>query len=319
MKAKNRIVIIDGQNMCRRYEAVTESEGKSKWQPLSLILNHLIWIIERLEPNKVLLAWEGLESRKNRKKIFEGYKSARDDQKKKEKKVDHNIKRAPLAPFVQQHLAPTLPIYQIKENYMEADDIISSLVSRLNEDHSANVIIVSTDHDFYQLLNGNTIIFNPVTKKFITMKDIQEEYGIRNPLNVSWIKAIKGDSSDSIPGCPNCGLKTIQKKLHSILNSEDVWTSEQVKELMKEQKNYVHEDIEKYWQIIQLQNPLNARSSLETRKRLDYIFNNSAKYHEKELMKIYAESGIFKDITRENIQRKLLILSEFVFNNRKSL
>lgn len=312
---KNKIVIIDGSNLCKRYEAM---EGVSKWAPTSLVFNHLLWIIERMEPSKVLIAWEGPGSRDPRKKIFEGYKSDRDKLKKKQKKVDIRSKRKKIAPIVEQHIVPCLPIYQVKEDSMEADDIIAALVNRLNEENEYNVIIISSDHDFYQLVNKNTVIYNPISKKFFTLKDIQEEYGIRNPYNISWIKAIIGDNSDSIPGCPGCGLKTAQKKLHEILNSEDLWTSEQIKELMKSQKNYNHEDIEMYWRIIQLMEPLNIRAHLQTKKRLDYIFSNPPKYDEKKLMKVYVEAKIYIDIPKETIQRKLLVLSEYTFKNKSS-
>jgi len=138
-----------------------------------------------MEPSKVLIAWEGPGSRDPRKKIFEGYKSDRDKLKKKQKKVDIRSKRKKIAPIVEQHIVPCLPIYQVKEDSMEADDIIAALVNRLNEENEYNVIIISSDHDFYQLVNKNTVIYNPISKKFFTLKDIQEEYGIRNPYNIS--------------------------------------------------------------------------------------------------------------------------------------
>jgi 5'-3' exonuclease len=75
-------------------------------------------------------------------------------------------------------LFKNLPIHQLFINNLEADDVIANLTRIHNED---NIIIISADADFYQLLSDNVIIYNHLKKNYVTLKDISKE--IANPFN----------------------------------------------------------------------------------------------------------------------------------------
>lgn len=97
-----------------------------------------------------------------------------------------------------------------KEGY-EADDIIGTLGKRFDYD----TVIVSGDKDVLQLVDYNTTVYN--TRRGVTDIKIYNLESLAQdgmtPQKVIEYKALAGDSSDNIPGCPGVGEKTA----HSLL------------------------------------------------------------------------------------------------------
>lgn len=102
------------------------------------------------------------------------------------------------------------------EKGYEADDIIASVVNNLKDGHEA--IIVSSDHDLYQLLSPTVTIWNPHKGKAITANSFSREYGVE-PIQWVDVKAIAGCSSDNIPGIKGVGEKTAAKFLNGQLKA----------------------------------------------------------------------------------------------------
>lgn len=93
----------------------------------------------------------------------------------------------------------------------EGDDIIASLV--LNSPAFDRLIIVSTDKDLWQLLDGERVVqFNPISKKITRASDLVAEYGIM-PSQWASAKAWAGDAGDSVPGLKGVAEKTAAKWL----------------------------------------------------------------------------------------------------------
>ncbi len=118
-------------------------------------------------------------------------------------------------------LAPQIPyIYDItdkmgitridKERY-EADDVIGSL-TKWGRKHDLDVVIVSGDKDFAQLVKPHVVMYD-------TMKDVKyDEDGVRSKWNVEPSQmidylAMVGDSSDNVPGIKGIGPKGAEKLL----------------------------------------------------------------------------------------------------------
>jgi 5'-3' exonuclease len=98
------------------------------------------------------------------------------------------------------------PITTARHPKLECDDTIATLV-KLHCDEGDDCTIISSDSDFYQLLNAfnNCDIYNPIKKKMIETPDY--DY-------VTW-KALRGDATDNISGIPGCGDKTADKLVRS--------------------------------------------------------------------------------------------------------
>ncbi len=106
-----------------------------------------------------------------------------------------------------------IPIYQL-EGY-EADDLIGTL-TRQAEERGIHTTIVSGDLDMLQLVTDQTHVMT--TRGGVQMTvlydpaRIEERYGLTAAQMVDF-KALKGDTSDNIPGIPGVGEKTAAKLL----------------------------------------------------------------------------------------------------------
>jgi DNA polymerase I len=95
----------------------------------------------------------------------------------------------------------------------EADDVIGTL-ARQGVDAGVNVVIVSGDKDFYQLVRPGVWLLNPgrggpasVEETWVGMENASERLGVP-PHHVTDYLALVGDSSDNIPGVKGIGDKT---------------------------------------------------------------------------------------------------------------
>ncbi|MEP7104645.1 MAG: DNA polymerase I [Chloroflexota bacterium] len=102
----------------------------------------------------------------------------------------------------------SIPIYGI-EGY-EADDLIGTL-ARKGEAEGLHVTIVSGDLDCLQLVTDNVDALVPrrgITDTFLYGPDqVRQRYGFEPPQLIDY-KALRGDTSDNIPGVPGVGDKT---------------------------------------------------------------------------------------------------------------
>jgi DNA polymerase-1 len=105
----------------------------------------------------------------------------------------------------------SIPIYGIEG--FEADDVIGTL-SRLAEERGHAVTIVSGDLDCLQLVSDSVEALVPrrgITDTFMYGPDqVRQRYGFE-PKQLIDFKALRGDTSDNIPGVPGVGDKTAAK------------------------------------------------------------------------------------------------------------
>jgi DNA polymerase I len=105
----------------------------------------------------------------------------------------------------------SIPIYGIEG--FEADDVIGTL-SRIAEERGHAVTIVSGDLDCLQLVSESVEALVPrrgITDTFVYGPDqVRQRYGFE-PVQLIDFKALRGDTSDNIPGVPGVGDKTAGK------------------------------------------------------------------------------------------------------------
>ena len=105
----------------------------------------------------------------------------------------------------------SIPIYGIEG--FEADDLIGTL-SRIAEERGHAVTIVSGDLDCLQLVTDSVEALVPrrgITDTFVYGPDqVRQRYGFE-PAQLIDFKALRGDTSDNIPGVPGVGDKTAAK------------------------------------------------------------------------------------------------------------
>jgi DNA polymerase-1 len=105
-----------------------------------------------------------------------------------------------------------IPVLKIEGGH-EADDALGTLATRAAE-QGVEATIVTADRDFFQLVcPGIRVLFNRKGISDIVVYDeaaIRERYGIGPDQYLDFV-ALKGDTSDNIPGVPGVGDKTAAK------------------------------------------------------------------------------------------------------------
>jgi DNA polymerase-1 len=118
-----------------------------------------------------------------------------------------------------------VPIYQLQG--FEADDLLATLV-RQAEERGLNNTIVSGDLDMLQVVTDRTQLMT--TRGGVQMTvvydpaRINERYGLTAAQMIDY-KALKGDTTDNIPGIPGVGEKTAGKLLQDHGTLEGVYAN----------------------------------------------------------------------------------------------
>ncbi|HEY7024972.1 MAG TPA: DNA polymerase I [Candidatus Limnocylindrales bacterium] len=118
-----------------------------------------------------------------------------------------------------------IPIYQL-EGY-EADDLIATLV-RQAEDREVQTTIVSGDLDLLQIVSDQTTVMTTrggvQQTTFYDPAKVMERYGLR-PEQMVDFKALKGDTTDNIPGIAGVGEKTAAKLVQDYGSVDGIYES----------------------------------------------------------------------------------------------
>jgi DNA polymerase-1 len=111
----------------------------------------------------------------------------------------------------------------------EADDVIATLADRAAA-AGEDVVIVSGDKDFYQLVGPRVSLLNPgrggpaaVEEQFVTTANAAERLGVPPERTVDFL-ALVGDSADNVPGVHGVGEKTAQKLIAEYGDLETILT-----------------------------------------------------------------------------------------------
>lgn len=161
----------------------------------------------------------------------------------------------------------SIPIVQ-KDGF-EADDLIGT-IAKENEDKKVDIVLVTGDKDFYQLVSSNIKLLDTMKNKVTGIEEVKERFGV-GPEKVIDIFALSGDQVDNIPGVKGIGEKTASKLIARYSSLEGVYNN--IGELKGKQKENLEnckdnaflsrelvtiktdvEDIEKEFQKFEFQN-----------------------------------------------------------------
>jgi DNA polymerase-1 len=212
-----RILLIDGLNLFfRNFSAINAVNSKGiHIGGLGGFFRSLGFLINSIQPTKVYVVMDGIDSSKNRKNIIPEYKSGRnisritkhelfDDLEEEDDSKINQIVR------IIQYLE-TLPVITLSIPRVEADDVIAYLSKKhSNGNPDSKIFIVSSDKDYIQLISKQIILYRPTEKEYYTEDTVIEKFGI-HPKNFLIYKLLLGDNSDKLEGVKGLGPKKIYK------------------------------------------------------------------------------------------------------------
>lgn len=248
-------------------------------------------LVTTLHPDQVIVVWEQGGPSPRRKHIFSEYKANRATNKalqtvyRSDGKLQNTDGKNKI--YQLQLLAKALgnmPVCQIYVPDTECDDIIAYIVKRKLQNSSQTKIVVSSDKDFYQLLEDKTIrIYDPARKILIDEAYILEKFGI-SPRNITLARAVAGDPSDNLDGVSGIGLKTIAGRFPDVARTDidlDLdWIKEASNKAINESKKppKCYGDIlehtgtiERNWKLMYLDTSCLAASQIS---KVDYKLEN---------------------------------------------
>jgi len=94
---------------------------------------------------------------------------------------------------------------------VEADDVIGTLSEQATQQHKP-VLISTGDKDMAQLVNEHVTLINTMSRQVLDPEGVSKKFGVRPDQIIDYLTLV-GDTSDNIPGVPQCGPKTAVKWL----------------------------------------------------------------------------------------------------------
>jgi DNA polymerase-1 len=212
----DKVMIVDGLNLfIRCFGAVpTLNDDGEHVGGITGCLLSLGALIRKNKPTRVLVVFDGKGGSTRRKKMYKGYKEGRTGLTKVNRLVGYedledqaeSMKRNfnGLIKYLE-----FLPVDLCYIDYIEADDIMAYAARHI---FKKEVLIISSDKDFLQLVDDRISVYLPTKKKMMYKDDVKELYGVPSK-NLVYYRIFDGDKSDNIPGVKGIGPKTLINKL----------------------------------------------------------------------------------------------------------
>ncbi|MBR3256138.1 DNA polymerase I [Candidatus Saccharibacteria bacterium] len=216
-----RLVLIDGKSVFYRGYYAMGALSLTDGTPTGGVYGFAaiaMEIVKKLDPTKVVVAWDSPTSTNKRRALYPEYKAGR------VKPGEDFYTQIPLL----KDLVSSLGWSFIEIDNYEADDIIGTLSLQADEASDYETYIISSDLDMLQIVDSNTFMWR-ILKGFskieeINVAEVEAKYDIKKSQFLD-LKALKGDSSDNIPGVPGIGEKTAAKLLNEYGDLDNIYNN----------------------------------------------------------------------------------------------
>ncbi len=242
----SRVLIIDGLNTFIRSWTTNPTMNEDGDHTGGVIgsLKSIGYQIREFNPTRCIVTFDGQNGSQSRKRIHEGYKAGREKNRFRvnrqygEMMTEEEERLSMKQQFVWLNdILDYLPLQTMIYDGIEADDTIAYLTKHTQDDLNGEVVIVSTDKDFLQLVSDKVKVFSPTKKKLYDRQMVFDEYGIW-PENLLLYRTLDGDKSDNIPGIRGCGIKTLLKRFPELSEDRTI-THEEFFQLCEEKQGKI--------------------------------------------------------------------------------
>jgi 5'-3' exonuclease len=194
------LLAIDGDSLAHRaYHGLPKSIRGAGGRPANALTgfgNFLLRLWDAERPAAVVVGWDSLQFPTYRNEALPGYQAGR---------VFDDVLLEQLD--VLPELASSFGFFCGKAPGYEADDFLAAAAARW----PGAVVVATSDRDAFQLVSDRVTILQPVKGVSelarIGPEQVRERYGVE-PGQVPDFIALRGDSSDRIPGAAGVGPKT---------------------------------------------------------------------------------------------------------------
>ena len=249
-EVKKKLAIIDGKSVFYRGYYAMPNLSTKEGVPTGGVYGFAamaLELIKKLKPNYVAVAWDKPKTNiRKRLKLYPQYKAGR--------------KPAPPDFYTQIPILHELleafhwPLYELDD--YEADDIMGALAVQARR-KKIKTMLITSDLDSLQLINGDVKVY-ALKRGFSNIEEFHPEsftakYGLE-PEQFLDLKALKGDSSDNIPGVPGVGEKTATQLLRQYETLDGVYEHlDEIKETLRKKLEagkksaYLSKEIARLW------------------------------------------------------------------------
>ncbi len=194
------LLAIDGDSLAHRaYHGLPKSIRGAGGRPANALTgfgNFLLRLWESEQPAVVVVGWDTLDRPTYRNESLPGYQSGRVFD-------DAIVEQLAVLP----QLTESFGFVSAKAPGYEADDFLAAAAARW----PGRVAVATSDRDAFQLVSDRVTVLQPVKGVSelarIGPAEVRERYGVE-PVQVPDFIALRGDSSDRIPGAAGVGPKT---------------------------------------------------------------------------------------------------------------
>ncbi|MFW5933917.1 MAG: 5'-3' exonuclease H3TH domain-containing protein, partial [Actinomycetota bacterium] len=207
---RRSILLLDGHSLAyRAFFALPDTLRTNTGQLTNAVYGFTSMLIKLMadrDPDAIVVAFDrGRDS--ERTEAFPEYKANREAPPEEFR---------PQVDLIKQVL-DVLAIPRIEVEGVEADDVLATLASRAVEE-GYHAYVVTGDRDAMQLVDDDlTVLYTlrGITELAeMTPEAVEERYGVPPPAYVD-VAALRGDTSDNLPGVPGVGDKTAAKLVTS--------------------------------------------------------------------------------------------------------
>lgn len=248
-------LLIDGNSLGHYYNNGAKlSIGEMPVQAILGFLKGLRQQIALHQNYAPIVLWDGASWRKL---MFPDYKEIRDrEETKAEIKLKENKEAyKKQAPYIKKALR-FLGVTQVQAMNMEADDLGAILVDRY-ANQGGSIVMLTGDKDWLQLVDQKVVWKDPINDRLISLTNMNREgtetrfkelTGVDTVEKFVQVKALCGDTGDSVPGVGGIGQKGAVDFINeygtvaNFLNMAILEKTIDVKKLPKKFRNLVEDE-----------------------------------------------------------------------------
>lgn len=296
----DKVLVVDGLNTFIRAFSVNPALNEDGVHIGGLIgfLKSIRHAINKINPTRCVIVFDGKDGSKSRRKIYPQYKAQRKVKSRLNRNVDWSTtpvdEQAAMAQQISRlvNYLEQLPVKILSLDGTEADDVMAYLAVTI---FKKDVTLMSTDKDFLHLVNERIAVWSPTKSKMYDEQAVKDEFGVI-PQNLLTWRTLDGDKSDNIAGIRGAGLKTVKKcfpeitedKLFTVKDLIDTYSGVDHKYKLQESVLKNVDTIKRNYLLMQLYNV-----DIGNRKKL--MLQNSFASNAETLVKFEFQKMFIKD------------------------